>query len=67
MDASNQALQERITLTSNESAELARRFEERRMREEPTLDDIVELDPDDVIDDEEPELAYEAPFDERWG
>jgi hypothetical protein len=66
MDAADRTSNDRITITSNASAELARRSEVDQLRpadEGLEPDDILELDPDDLIEDDD----YEAPFEERWG
>jgi hypothetical protein len=66
MDAAHRTQNDRITLTSNASAELARRSEVDELRPDddaPDADDVVELDPDDLIEDDD----YEAPFEGRWG
>ena len=65
MDVADRTRTDRITLTSNASAELARRSESQQLRpDDDSLDpdDILELDPADLIEDDD-----EAPLAERGG
>jgi hypothetical protein len=59
MDSADRTQDDRITITSNASAEIARRSEVEQLRPDDA-DDILELDPADLIEDDD-----EAAFDER--